>query len=216
MVLSDRQILEGLERGNIVIDPFKPENVNTSSYDVCLGENIFREQSPAHLSGIFIPYDEADVRAVWGEPEQAKPAHEVLPTHRLKSSKISPDDLVILIAPGETILAHTIEFAGGRNHITTTMQARSSIGRSFIEVCKCAGWGDVGYINRWTMEITNNSQRQSVPLVVGTRVAQLVFMETGGILGPDYSVRGAYQTTDNLEELKRSWKPEMMLPRLRR
>ncbi|MCX8513508.1 MAG: hypothetical protein ORN26_00305 [Candidatus Pacebacteria bacterium] len=41
--------------------------------------------------------------------------------------------------PGETILAHTNEFIGGRNHITTMMKARSSMGRSFIEVCKCAG-----------------------------------------------------------------------------
>jgi hypothetical protein len=33
--------------------------------------------------------------------------------------------------------------------VTTMMKARSSLGRNFIEICKCAGWGDVGYINRW-------------------------------------------------------------------
>ena len=42
------------------------------------------------------------------------------------------------------------------------MQARSSLGRSYIEVCKCAGMGDVGFCNRWTMEITNNSRSQRI------------------------------------------------------
>lgn len=62
------------------------------------------------------------------------------------------------------------------------MKARSSLGRNFIEICKCAGWGDVGYVNRWTMEITNNSRYYTIPLVVGRRVAQIVFFETEGIL----------------------------------
>jgi dCTP deaminase-like len=57
------------------------------------------------------------------------------------------------------------------------------LGRNFIEVCKCAGWGDIGYTNRWTMEITNNSRHYSIPLVVGRRVAQIIFFESEGCLG---------------------------------
>ena len=116
--------------------------------------------------------------------------------------------------PGETILAHTQEFIGGKNHITTLMKARSSTGRNFIEVCKCAGWGDVGYVNRWTMEITNNSKNYIIPLVVGRRIAQIVFFETGPIREKDYAASGKYASSTNLAELKKSWKPEMMLPRL--
>lgn len=71
------------------------------------------------------------------------------------------------------------------------MKARSSLGRNFIEVCKCAGWGDVGYINRWTMEITNNSRYYSIPLVVGRRIAQIVFFDTEGTLeGRSYELTG--------------------------
>jgi hypothetical protein len=40
---------------------------------------------------------------------------------------------------GKTILGHTNEFLGGRGSVTTMMKARSSMGRNFIEVCKCAG-----------------------------------------------------------------------------
>jgi dCTP deaminase len=94
------------------------------------------------------------------------------------------------------------------------MKARSSLGRNFIEICKCAGWGDVGYINRWTMEITNNSRHYAIPLRVGMRIAQLIFFETGPILNNDYTRTGKYQSSQSVAELKKSWKPEMMLPKL--
>jgi dCTP deaminase len=96
------------------------------------------------------------------------------------------------------------------------MKARSTMGRNFIEVCKCAGWGDVGYVNRWTMEITNNSKYYSIPLVVGRRIAQIVFFETGEILQDDYAQikTSKYQSSQDVKELKKNWKPEDMLPKL--
>jgi len=130
-----------------------------------------------------------------------------------------------LLRPGTTVQARTAEdgsllsmwFIGGRDHITTMMKARSSLGRSFIEVCKCAGWGDVGYINRWTMEITNNSRFFSIPLVVGRRVAQMVFYEVAPLAKNqiDYVGEGGkYQRSQDVEEVKRTWHPQMMLPRM--
>ena len=50
--------------------------------------------------------------------------------------------------------------------------------------------------------------------MVGRRVAQLVFFETGPILGKDYSATGKYNPGKNLSELKKNWHPTMMLPRL--
>jgi len=135
-------------------------------------------------------------------------------SYKFEFGNISLMDRVIMLAPGETILAHSNEFIGGRNHITTMMKARSSLGRSFIEVCKCAGWGDVGYINRWTMEITNNSKHYFIPLVVGRRIAQLIFFETGPILDRDYSKSGKYQTTTDIKKMMKEWDPKSMLPKL--
>ena len=97
------------------------------------------------------------------------------------------------------------------------MYARSSLGRNFIEVCKDAGWGDVGYFNRWTMEITNNSQHYSIPLVVGRRIAQMVFYEVAPLkdAGLDYAGdAGKYQASQNLDELKKSWNPHLMTPKM--
>ncbi len=219
MALSDKKILEYKKVGDIMIEPFKADNLATSSYDVTLGEYYYREQRPERYNhDIFNIYSERDMNHVWkaGEFKKAKKASEVFKNYKFDFVGIEPNDKVILLKPGETILAHTNEYIGGKNHITTMMKARSSMGRSFIEVCKCAGWGDVGYMNRWTMEITNNSRNYSIPLVVGRRIAQIVFFETGQINGIDYSEikTSKYASSTDIKILKKNWKPTDMLPKL--
>lgn len=216
MALSNRKILEELKKGDIVISPFKGENLATSSYDLTLGEYFFREQPTKYNHSIYNIWSKSHMEHVWGadKVEKAISAKEAFEKYNFDWEGISPNDKVIMLRPGETILAHTNEFIGGKNHITTMMKARSSLGRSFIEVCKCAGWGDVGYINRWTMEITNNSKNYIIPLVVGRRISQLVFFETGPIVGEDYAATGKYNPGKNLAELKKKWNPSMMLPQL--
>jgi dCTP deaminase len=215
MALSDKRILDEMKAGDILIEPFKKENLATSSYDVTLGEYYFREQRPKHLYNIYNIYDKRHTDHVWGTvAHKAKKAKEVFQDVKFDFVGIDPNDFVILLEPGETILAHTNEFIGGKNHITTMMKARSSMGRNFIEVCKCAGWGDVGYINRWTMEVTNNSSHYSIPLVVGRRIAQIIFFETGPILNNDYAKLGKYQSSQDIKELKKNWKPDSMLPKV--
>lgn len=216
MALSDRKILEEKKKGDIVIEPFNPKNLATSSYDVTLGEYYFREQKPNYYLNHYNIFNKNHTDYVWGTKAlKAKKAKEVFKNFaNFDYVGITPEDQVILLEPGETILAHTQEFIGGRSHITTMMKARSSLGRNFIEICKCAGWGDVGYINRWTMEITNNSRHYAIPLRVGMRIAQLIFFETGPILDDDYTRTGKYQSGQSVADLKKSWKPEMMLPKL--
>jgi dCTP deaminase len=215
MALSDKKILEHLKAGTVVIEPFDRKNLATSSYDVTLGEWYFREQPPQKHKKVFNLYSKRDTELVWStEAHKAKTAHESLSHFNVAWDGIRPDDKVILLEPGETILAHTEEFIGGRHTVTTMMKARSSLGRDFINVCKCAGWGDVGFTNRWTMEISNSSQHYIIPLVVGRRIAQLVFFETGPILAGDYAATGKYQTSADMKVIKKSWSPLMMLPRL--
>lgn len=216
MALSDRKILEQMKKGTIVIEPFLRENLATSSYDVTLGEWFYREQPPEHNHSLYNIWSRGHMEHVWGahKVERAVPAKDALKKYKFEWDGIEPNDGVIMLRPGETILAHTNEFIGGRDSVTTMMKARSSMGRNFIEVCKCAGWGDVGYVNRWTMEITNNSKNYIVPLVVGRRIAQIIFFETGPILEKDYAHAGKYQSSNSLKELKKSWAPESMLPKL--
>lgn len=216
--LSNKAILEARAAGLIVIEPFNEKNLGPNSYDVVLGEWFYREQNPSTRSPIYNIYSESSTARVWsGAPQKAKSyahwmAYKWLPPNL---ENIAPDDHIILLAPGETILAHTVEFIGGRAQgyqaITTKMHARSSIGRSLLGVCKCAGLGDAGYVNRWTMEITSFSKHHWIPLVVGRRIAQIEFQHLASI---DGSYKGKYQTSNDLKEIQQSWAPTMMLPRL--
>jgi len=216
MALSNKKILEEMKKGDIVIIPFIQKNLSTSSYDLTLGEFYFREQPPKYNHNLYNIWNKEHTDHVWGlKALRAEVASEVFKKYNFNWIGIKKSDQVILLRPGETILAHTNEFIGGKNHITTMMKARSSMGRNFIEVCKCAGWGDVGYINRWTMEITNNSKNYAIPLVVGRRIAQLVFFETGPVLNDDdYTKTGKYAKSHDMKKVIKNWKPTDMIPRL--
>jgi len=181
MLLSDKRILGEMERGNVVIDPFNPLQLGTNSYDCRLGEWYFQ---PTKYQEVVDFTDEQQSLDFWGEPRRARDA--------------------ILVKPGITILAHTEEVIGARNGFTTSMRARSSIGRSSLSVCKCAGVGDVGYISRWTMEISNHSMC-TIALPVGIRICQIEFFEVGQTM---HEYHGKYGQD--------AWTPYDMLPRLYR
>jgi dCTP deaminase len=219
--LSDKAILREKEAGNILIEPYDPTNLGTGSYDVTLGRYYYRENRDASGLSFYNPYSESDVARVWGSQDDYCEALPVCEWRKFNKAfpleNISDDDFIIVLDPGETILAHTNEFIGGTDHkIDTMMKARSSTGRNFIEVCKCAGLGDIGYCNRWTMEITNNSSKYQIPLVVGRRIAQLLFFKTEGTIKSLYSEGGKYQQTSDVEQMKKEWHPSMMLPRMYR
>lgn len=217
--LSNKEIRQAFKEDLIVIRPFNDANVGTNSYDVTLGEWYYREQHPLMKSPIYNIYAERLDR-IWGPPLQSQSYSKTVSIGQLPKGmeNIAENDQIILLAPGETILAHTIEFIGGRTSgyhgIKTKMHARSSIGRSMIGVCKCAGLGDAGYINRWTMEITSFSQYHWIPLVVGRRIAQIEFEHLDSIDEKYTQLSQKYQTGDDIEEIVKAWKPTAMLPRL--
>lgn len=146
--LGSNTIQKEYLNGNIVIYPFVESHLGSASYDVTLGEYYYAEQQPRECYNrvkIFNPYSAKDVQSVWGSVETAteylehNPMNPELYAGKSKLDGIESGERIILLAPGQTILAHTKEFIGGRNNITSMMKARSSFGRSFIEVCKCAG-----------------------------------------------------------------------------
>ena len=185
MLLSDLRIIQEVERGNVVISPFDQRQLGTNSYDCRLGEWYF--QPDANVESVDFTEKE-QAQAFWGEPRCALEGR-------------------IAVRPGTTILAHTIEVVGARNGITTSMHARSSIGRASLSVCKCAGVGDVGYISRWTMEISNHS-RSTVVLPVGLRICQIKFEEVGATLREyhgKYGQAGTWTPLDMLPKLYADW-----------
>jgi dCTP deaminase len=215
-LLGKPDIEHYLGTGDITIDPFVPENLGSAQYDVTLGEYCYREaeRMASYHSSIYNPFDESQVRRKW-VLEKAIKHEDWIERSGKPLVGIGLDEQLILVSPGETILAHTEEYIGGScDFITTMMKARSTMGRNFFEVCKCAGMGDVGFFNRWCMEITNNSRYHTIPLVRGRRVAQLLFFKVNPVAAKDvYDQSGKYQSSKSLVELKAAWTPEAMLPK---
>lgn len=212
-VYSNLEIEEAIKKGSIIFHPYQPENINGSSIDVTLGDWYYRTDRK-NMSSIYNPFDKAEVDNYFGKPIKAIPHSEWCEqTGNEPLTNIPLDHPVIVIEPGERILAHTNEFIGILPPGTTSMQSRSTWGRNGVAVCFDAGWGDPGYVNRWTLEVYNLNQRHSIVLPVGERVAQIVFFHTGEVKGSYASLSGKYTLGTDVNELVSKWSPEQMLPR---
>jgi deoxycytidine triphosphate deaminase len=246
-ILSNQQIRKGHKSGHIVIDPFVSDNIRKSSVDVRLGHWFWKCDTTAgvynprdknlrdrYFAG---PYLMKSYEAVFNkispnvrlgiDPSTADFADRIGLTGLKETMWPEPgpnafigipeDFPVLVMEPGETVLAHTIEFIGIYPPGTTEMRARSTWGRNGLGVCKCAGAGDPGYVYRWTYELTNFNR---VPLIIpcGERIAQVIFHKTGQVLEGVYGAetgnyRSHYQDGSSVDELKAKWSPYDMLPK---
>ena len=124
MILSDKKILEGLDKGEIVIDPFRREDLGTNSYDV-------------HLGAFLAIYKDRIL--------DAKKHNEV------EHFEIPEDGFVL--QPGTLYLGVTEEYTETHNSVPF-LEGKSSVGRLGIDIHATAGKGDVGFSNTWTLEIS--------------------------------------------------------------
>jgi dCTP deaminase len=124
MILTDKQILESISKGDIVIEPFDPRRLGTNSYDV-------------HLSKHLAVYNSREL--------DARKHNEV--TH----FNIGEDGYVL--QPGTLYLGATVEYTETHNAVPF-LEGKSSVGRLGIDIHATAGKGDVGFCNTWTLEIS--------------------------------------------------------------
>jgi dCTP deaminase len=216
-LMSRPAMLEAIEKGDIVYLNGDLQDVKTASIDLRLGAWLWEETVLGGNQRIFNPHSREDVNRVWGRlwfaPRHCWWIREENIGNTLAG--IDPDSRMFLIKPNTQMLCHTEEFLGGNSrNVTTMMKARSSSGRCFLEVCRCAGWGDHGYHTRWTMEMHNSSCTYQVPLVVGYRYAQMAFFRTRELERgeTDYRLDGKYQSGDTSKIIVQRWTPEMMRP----
>ena len=214
-VYSNKQIKAAISEGHIVYHPYVEKNIAGSSVDVTLGNWYYRTERPSE-GGFYNPFDKYSVDDYFSGANKAEIHQDWAVKHgRQLFDNIPADQPIIVLRPGERILAHTHEFIGIKAPGTSTMQARSTWGRNGVAVCLDAGWGDPGYVNRWTMEIYNMNQHESVVLPVGERIAQIVFYETGEVDQEYKKLSGKYQPaeSDDLQSIISNWSPDQMLPR---
>jgi dCTP deaminase len=124
MILSDKQILEEIDKGTILIAPYDRACLGSNSYDVHLGKWLARYKDPI-----------LDARK-----------HNQIEYFEI------PDDGFILL-PLTLYLGVTEEYTETHAHVPF-LEGKSSVGRLGIDIHATAGKGDVGFCNNWTLEIS--------------------------------------------------------------
>lgn len=124
MILTDKQILAELKKGNIVIKPFHRRYLGSNSYDVHLGEWI----------------------AMYKDEILDAKKHNKIDSFRI------PKNGLILV-PTKLYLGVTKEYTETHSHVPF-LEGKSSIGRLGIDIHATAGKGDIGFCNTWTLEMS--------------------------------------------------------------
>lgn len=124
MILTDQKILEGLQNGEIVIEPFNRERLGTNSYDVHLGKYLAIYKD--HIL-------------------DAKKHNEI--------EHLEIPDKGFVLHPNTLYLGVTEEYTETHNSVPF-LEGKSSVGRLGIDIHATAGKGDVGFCNTWTLEIS--------------------------------------------------------------
>lgn len=147
MILSDKNILSRLERGDLSITPLEEGQIQPASVDIRLGDTFsVIEDSP---SGVITLDEETTYKP------------------------LRSDTYVLL--PGQFILATTMEYFILPNDLTAFVEGRSSLGRMGLFI-QNAGWVDPGFQGEITLELFN-ANRCAIKLQTGRRVGQLVFAQ---------------------------------------
>lgn len=187
-MLGHNEILKQIAKNNIYIDPFDEQQLGPNSYDVRMGNWIVEESQ--HTKEVYIDTD--SWRDFWQEP------------------RYIGSDAQFVFAPGAFFLTHTQEIIGSHKY-GTLLKSRSTMARCGIDVCASAGFGDVGFVNHWTLEIKNNSKNHIV-LKPGMRLGQIAFLEVKGATQYQGVYKQRYNQPGPGYEIQ--WEPEDMLPNL--
>ena len=124
MILSDRRILEEIEKETIKIQPYNREFLGSNSYDVHLGKHL----------------------ATYKDKILDAKKHNEIGHFEI------PEEGYVL-QPGELYLGVTEEYTETHVHVPF-LEGKSSTGRLGIDIHATAGKGDVGFCGNWTLEIS--------------------------------------------------------------
>lgn len=177
MILSDITITERLKDDLVITIDGKRvtegEAIQPASFDLRLG------------NGFAFPL--ANDRFVSPRGKVYNAVDPTLPAET--SARESLPDGTFYIKPKEFVLATTKEYIKLPNDLTAFVEGRSSIGRMGLFV-QNAGWVDPGFEGEITLELFNASDN-TIKLVGGMRIAQLVFAQLDRPAGNPYN--GKYQ-----------------------
>lgn len=170
-VLTGQAIREAVKSGKIFIHPWFPEHVGPNSVDLRLSRELL-----VYTDG----YDRHQ-----GLPVSRNHLLDMRKANETRSLRIPEDGLVL--EPGVLYLGCTMERTAS-NFFIPKVEGRSSVGRLGIKVHLTAGFGDIGFDGRWTLEI---EVVHPVRVYAGERICQVYFTTPHGEVRDLY--KGRYQ-----------------------
>jgi len=124
MILTDKRILEEIDKGTIKIEPYNRADLGSNSYDVHLGKTL----------------------ALYVDEVLDAKKHNKIEYFDI------PDEGFVL-EPHKFYLGVTLEYTETHAHVPF-LEGKSSTGRLGIDIHATAGKGDVGFCGNWTLEIS--------------------------------------------------------------
>jgi len=168
MYLSDRDIRQALQDGNISISDFDEARLQPASYDIRLGNKflVVKDHSVAYID----------------------PVNKILPSY--EEIVVSSENGFIL-RPGVTVLGMSIEEFGSDIYLTH-LSGKSSLARLGLVVHNTAGLINPGHFLHITFELANMS---SIPIILrpGMEIAQILFSELTSPIERNYQETGRYK-----------------------
>jgi dCTP deaminase len=191
-ILSDRGILNAISEFRIKIDPFDPDQVNPTSYDVTLGEHVAVYEAVTYSlpSGADEVPDGRNLVPIYGFKSAIL---DVRKPNKIRRFRIDPVEGWVL-KPGIGYLMHTKERIS-TDEFVPVLDGKSSIGRLFVSIHETAGFCDPGFSGQLTLEVTCT---YPVRLYPGMRIGQVRFHTISGEVEKLYSQTGKYK--ENLAE----------------
>lgn len=188
-ILSDSAIQNALKNGDIVITPFRPENLGSNSYDVTLAKTLAVYKNVC--TGWFS--DKGDGNAI---PSQ--PVHltflDAKKDNELYLFEIPEDGLILY--PNILYLAVTNEYTESPIY-HPNFEGISSCARLGISVHQTAGYGDVGFCGHWTLEI---SVIHPIKVYRNIPIGQIDFRTVEGEVKKPYNKKGSAKYNNGYSE----------------
>jgi dCTP deaminase len=161
MILTHDPILSAIKAGDIKIDPFQFDAVESASYNVTLSNQI-----RLFIEGL----NEIDVAEV------AKDVNKINEITRVFEI---PENGYYLLKPGELMLGMTVETVTLSTNIAGWLEGRSRFARMGLMVHVTACFLQPGISNKQVFEIFNAS-RNAIMIRPGVKIAQIIFERVEG------------------------------------
>jgi dCTP deaminase len=193
MILSDQQIKQEIETGNIKLEPYIPEHQNPNSVDLTLNKQLKVYKAASKWRKV--------TQKTAGKSPVIQPGMFVDPRAKNEVEEAEIPEEGLILKPGQLYLFTTNETLGS-NKYASKVEGKSSIGRLGLFIHVTAGWIDTGFFGQITLEMV-----ATIPIRVypNMKICQVAFYVVQGGVDKLYGAEGLgskYQNQTGVQESK--------------